>query len=96
MKGENKKTIDSKYEGLAVMAFLIGCVAVTVPLNLFVEFFPLPLPILVFVTSPAFFAVNMVGLIFGIIALKSSKKSFAIFITILNIVGIVFGLLLDF
>jgi len=96
MKVKNKKTIDSKYEGLAVMAFLIGCVAVAVPLNLFVEFFPLPLPILVFLTSPTFFAVNMVGLIFGIIAFKSSKKGFAIFITILNIVGIIFGLLFDF
>lgn len=96
MKVENKKTIDSKYEGLAVMAFLIGCVAVAVPLNLLVEFFPLPPLIIVFVTSPTFFAINMVGLIFGIIAFKSSKKSFAIFITILNIVGIVFGLLFYF
>ena len=96
MKGENKKTIDSKHEGLAVMAFLIGCVAVAVPLNLLVEFFPLPPLIIVFVTSPAFFAVNIVGLIFGIIAFKSSKKSFAILITILNIVGIVFGLLFYF
>jgi len=75
MKGENKKTIDSKYEGLAVTAFLIGCVAVAVPLN---------------------FAVKMAGLIFGIIAFKSSKKSFAIFIIILNIVGIVLGPLFGF
>ncbi|MEK7597979.1 MAG: FecR domain-containing protein [Patescibacteria group bacterium] len=96
IKGENKKTIDSKYEGLAVMAFLIGCVAVAVPLNLLVEFFPLPPLIIVFVTSPAFFAVNIVGLIFGIIAFKSSKKSFAIFIIILNIVGIVLGPLFGF
>jgi hypothetical protein len=96
MKVKNKKTIDSSYEGLAVMAFLIGCVAVAVPLNLYVGFFPLPLPILNFVTSTAFFAVKMVGLIFGIIALKSSKKSFAIFIIIINIVGIVLGLLFGF
>ena len=78
------------------MAFLIGCVAVAVPLNSYVGFFPLPLPIFNFVTSTAFFAVKMVGLIFGIIALKSSKKSFAIFIIIVNIVGIVLGLLFGF
>lgn len=94
MKGENKETIDPRHEGLAVMAFLIGCVAVAVPLNLYVGFFPLPLPILTFITSTAFFAVKMVGLIFGIIALKSSKKSFAVFIIILNIVGIILGPLL--
>ena len=96
MKGENIKTIDSKYEGLAVMALLIGCVAVAIPLNLYVGFFLLPFPILNFVNSTAFFAVKMVGLIFGIIALKSSKKSFAIFIIILNIVGIILGLLFGF
>ena len=93
IKEENKKTINSNYEGLAVMSFFIGCIAVAIPLNLYVGFFPLPLPILNFVTSTAFFVVKMVGLIFGIIAFKSSKKSFAIFITILNIVGIVLGLL---
>ena len=96
MKGENEKKIDSKYEGLAVIAFLIGCVSVAIPLNLYVGFSPLPLPILNFVTSTAFFAVKMVGLIFGIIAFKSSKKSFAILIIILNIVGIVLGLLFGF
>jgi hypothetical protein len=96
MKGENKKTIDSSYEGLAVMSFLIGCAAVAVvPLNLY-GFFLLPLPILNFVTSTAFFAVKMVGLIFGIIALRSSKKNFAIFIIILNIAGIVLGLSFGF
>jgi len=95
MKGKNKKTIDSNYEGLAVMAFLIGCVAVAVPLNFYVGFL-LPLSIFNFVTSTAFFAVKMVGLIFGIIALKSSKKSFAIFIIIINIVGIVLGRLFGF
>jgi len=61
-----------------------------------VGFFPLPLPILNFVTSTAFFAVKMAGLIFGIIAFKSTKKSFAIFIIILNIVGIVLGLWFGF
>lgn len=96
MKGENKKTIDSKYEGLAAVALLIGCIAVAVPLNLYVGFFPLPLPILNFVTSTAFFAVKIAGLLFGIIALRSSKKSFAIFIIILNIVGIVLGLSFGF
>jgi hypothetical protein len=96
MKGENIKTIDSKYEGLAVLALLIGCVAVAVPLNFYVGFFSLPLPILNFVTSTAFLAVKMVGLIFGIIAFRSSKKSFAIFIIILNIVGIVLGLWFGF
>ncbi len=84
------------YELLAVMAFLIGCVAVAVPLNLYGGFFPLPLPILNFVTSTAFFAVKMAGLIFGIIAFKSSKKSFAIFIIIINIVGIILGLWFGF
>ena len=89
--------ISSCYELLAVMAFLIGCVAVAVPLNWYVVgFFPLPLPILNFVTSTAFFAVKMAGLIFGIIAFKSTKKSFAIFIIILNIVGIVLGLWFGF
>jgi len=96
MKGNNIKTIDSNYEGLAVMAFLIGCVSVAVPLSLYLGFFLLPLPILNFVTSTTFFAVKMVGLLLGIIALKSSKKSFAIFIIILNIVGIVLGLLFGF
>jgi len=93
MKGENKETMDSNYEGLAVMSFLIGCVAIAVPLNSYVVFLPLTFPILLFATSTAFFALKMVGLIFGIIALKSSKKSFAIFIIILNIVGVVLGLL---
>jgi len=96
MKGNNIKTIDSNYEGLAVMAFLIGCVSVAVPLSLYLGFFLLPLPILNFVPSTTFFAVKMVGLLLGIIALKSSKKSFAIFIIILNIVGIVLGLLFGF
>ncbi|MCJ7740241.1 hypothetical protein MUP32_02905, partial [Candidatus Microgenomates bacterium] len=88
--------IANYYELLAVMAFLIGFAAVVaVPLNLYARFL-LPLPILNFITSTAFFAVKMVGLIFGIIAFKSSKKSFAIFITIINIVGIVLGLLFGF
>jgi hypothetical protein len=96
MKGESIKTIDSKYEGLAVAALLIGCVAVAVPLNFYVGFFSLPLPILNFVNSTAFFTIKIVGLIFGIIAFKSSKKSFAIFIIILNIVGLILVLLLGF
>lgn len=88
--------ISNCYELLAVMAFLIGCVAVAVPLNSYLGFFPLPPPILNFATSTAFFAVKMAGLVFGIIAFKSSKMSFAIFIIILNIIGIVLGLLFSF
>lgn len=90
------KATEPRYEGLAVMSFFIGCVSVlVVPLNLYVGFL-LPLPIFNFINSTAFLAVKIIGLILGIIAFKSSKKSFAIFIITLNIVGIVLGLSFGF
>lgn len=100
MKEKNPKIIEviiaNFYQLLAVMAFLIGCVAIAVPINSYVGFFPLPLPILNFVTSTAFFAVKMAGLIFGIVAFRATKINFALFIVMLNIVGIVLGLWFGF
>ncbi len=85
MKEKNPKITDviiaNFYQLLAITALLIG----------FVGFIPLP-----FVTSTAFFAVKMAGLVFGIVAFRATKINFALFIVLLNIVGIVLGLLFGF
>ena len=82
MKDKNPKKIEiiiaNFYQLLAVMAFLIGCVSIALPINSF------------------FFAVKMAGLIFGIVAFKATKIGFAIFIIIINIVGIAIDLLIGF
>ena len=87
MKEENPKILEviiaNFYQLLAVMAFLIGCAAIVAPL-------------LNFVTSTAFFAVKMAGLVFGIVAFRATKINFALFIVMLNIIGIVLGLWFGF
>jgi hypothetical protein len=87
MKEENPKILEviiaNFYQLLAVMAFLIGCAAMAAPL-------------LNIVTSTTFFAVKMAGLVFGIVAFRATKINFALFIVMLNIVGIALGLWFGF
>ena len=100
VKEENPKILEviiaNFYQLIAVMAFLIGFAAIAVPINNIVGFLPLPTPILNFVASTTFFAVKMAGLVFGIIAFRATKINFALFIVMLNIVGIVLGLWFGF
>ncbi len=88
---EKKDKIDHK--GSAVVSFVIGIFAATVSLSFFSassSFFSLLNMMFFFMSYNSFFFAGIIGLILGVIGLRSSRKIFAILGIILNIIGILF------